>query len=167
MWEKRYLHLGEGLKIGISWRGGSNRKRSVEIGHWRNLFSVPRIKFINLQYGDCTDEIFMIHDQFDRTIYDWEDSDPLKDLDNFAAQIAALDLVISIDNATVHMAGALGTPVWTLLSYSSDWRWMLDREDSPWYPSMRLFRQPAPGDWESAMTNIKFELLNLSTKFDN
>ena len=91
-------------------------------------------------------------------IYDWTDADPLQDLDNFAAQIAALDLVISVDNATVHMAGALGVPVWTLLPYSPNWRWMLDREDTPWYPAMRLFRQPAFGDWETVMKKVSQEL---------
>ena len=74
--------------------------------------------------------------------------------DGFADQIAAMDLVVSIDNSTVHLAGALGVPVWTLLPYSPDWRWMLDRDDSIWYPSMRLFRQPAPGCWQSVFGKV-------------
>ena len=92
------------------------------------------------------------------TIHDWDDVDPLKDLDNFAAQIAALDLIISVDNSTVHMAGALGKPVWILLSYVPDWRWMLNRKDSPWYPTVKLFRQPSLGDWKSVLNQIKDEL---------
>jgi ADP-heptose:LPS heptosyltransferase len=87
--------------------------------------------------------------------------DPITDLDGFAAQIAATDLVISIDNSTVHLAGALGKPVWTLLPYAPDWRWMLDRRDSPWYPSMRLFRQAAPGNWESMFDEVASELREL------
>ena len=77
-------------------------------------------------------------------IHDWEDADPLEDLDNFAAQIASLDLVISVDNSTVHMAGALGKPVWVLLSYVPDWRWMLTRDDSPWYPQVNFFGRLCP-----------------------
>ena len=87
-------------------------------------------------------------------MHDWEDADPLRDLDGFAAQVAALDLVISVDNTTVHFAGALGRPVWTLLPAVPDWRWQLQRDDSPWYPSMRLFRQRRPGDWAHVISTI-------------
>jgi ADP-heptose:LPS heptosyltransferase len=79
------------------------------------------------------------------------DCDPLADLDDFCAKIAALDLVISADNSTVHLAGALGRPVWTLLPFSSDWRWMLERESTPWYPSMRLLRCRSAGEWADLM----------------
>jgi ADP-heptose:LPS heptosyltransferase len=69
-----------------------------------------------------------------------------------------MDLVISVDTMTAHLAGALGLPVWTLLPFEGDWRWMLDRTDSPWYPTMRLFRQPRPGDWESVVRDLQREL---------
>ena len=75
-------------------------------------------------------------------------------MDNFAARVSELDLVISIDNSTVHMAGGLGVPVWTLLPYVPEWRWMLERRDTPWYPQMRLFRQPGPGDWGSVIDEV-------------
>ena len=88
------------------------------------------------------------------TINDWTDADPLKDLDNFTAQISALDLVISIDNSTVHFAGALGTPVWVLLPFSPEWRWFLNRDDSPWYPSVRLFRQKKMDAWDSVFEEV-------------
>ena len=73
----------------------------------------------------------------------------LHDFADTAALIANLDLVITIDTAVAHLAGAMGKPVWLLLHFHADWRWMLDRNDSPWYPTLRLFRQPAPGDWET------------------
>ena len=73
--------------------------------------------------------------------------DPLKNLDDFAAQVSTLDLVISTSNATVHMAGALGKKVWNLLQYMPSWRWMLNRQDTRWYPSMRLFRQNKIRNW--------------------
>jgi ADP-heptose:LPS heptosyltransferase len=75
--------------------------------------------------------------------------DQLVSIDAFAAQIAALDLVITIDNSTAHLAGALGIPTWVLLPFAADWRWFERREDSPWYPTVRLFRQPKRDDWHS------------------
>jgi hypothetical protein len=165
MWRRRYRELGDSLKIGISWRGGSTpsvlRKRSITLEQCERLFSISGIHFINLQYGDCSGELRLVRERFNQIIYDWKDADPLTDLDNFAAQTAALDMVISVDNAAVHMAGALGVSVWTLLSFAPEWRWMLNREDSPWYPTMRLFRQTSPGDWTSVMAKVKNELLKL------
>ena len=93
-------------------------------------------------------------------IHDWEDADPLKDLDAFAAKIAALDLVISVDNPTVHMAGALGVSAWVLLPSVCDWRWMQDFEDTPWYQTVRLFRQKTPGEWGEVFQNILTSLRN-------
>ena len=157
-WQRRYSSLGNGLKIGISWRGGREvyvrNIRSTKLGQWADLFSLEGAHFINLQYGDCSAELKEIKDKCGITIHDWEDADPLKDLDGFAAQIAGLDLVISIDNSAVHMAGALGVPVWTLLPYGCDWRWMREFEDTPWYPSMRLFRQSREGTWPEVFTRI-------------
>jgi len=161
-WRNRFKALGDGLTVGISWRGGATekvrRKRSIEHEGWARLFFLSGVKFINLQYGDCEKELREAKDKLNVIIHDWEDADPLKDLDNFAAKIAALDLIISVDNATVHMAGALGKPVWVLLPFVPDWRWMLDREDSPWYPTVRLFRQTSPGDWEAVIERVTEEL---------
>jgi ADP-heptose:LPS heptosyltransferase len=81
-------------------------------------------------------------------------TDDLKDFADTAALIANLDLVISTDTAVVHLAGALGKPVWTLLSTTCDWRWFTNREDSPWYPTMRLFRQDQPGDWSAPVARM-------------
>jgi glycosyltransferase involved in cell wall biosynthesis len=99
-----------------------------------------------------------VKEQFGITIHDWDDADPLKDLDNFAAQIAALDLVISVDNATVHMAGALGVPTWVLLPFACDWRWMRTYEDTPWYSSVRLIRQGKAGDWDGVFQRAASDL---------
>jgi ADP-heptose:LPS heptosyltransferase len=78
----------------------------------------------------------------------------LGDFDDTAALVAALDLVISVDTAVAHLAGGLGTPVWLLNRSNTCWRWLLDRADSPWYPSMRIFRQAAPGDWTDAVAAV-------------
>jgi hypothetical protein len=163
-WRTRYNQLGAGLKIGISWFGGKKNTdrlaRSIALSRWEPLLRIPGVSFINLQYAPWQEELMKVEADLGIRIYSWRDADPWSDLDDFAAQIAALDLVISIDNSTVHMAGALGVPVWTLLPYVPDWRWMLNREDSPWYPSMRLFRQPSPGAWDEVIAGIKAELGN-------
>jgi ADP-heptose:LPS heptosyltransferase len=85
--------------------------------------------------------------------------DQLADIDTFAAQVAAMDLVITIDNSTAHLAAALGVPTWLLLPYAPDWRWLLQRSDSPWYPGMRLFRQPQRGDWPSVLAQVQAALV--------
>jgi tetratricopeptide (TPR) repeat protein len=162
LWRKRFFQLGSGLKIGISWRGGSKPAeklaKSTVLEQWKNLFSVAGVHFINLQYGDCTNELREAREKTGILIHDWEDADPLTDLDGFAAQITALDLVISVDNATVHMAGALGVPVWVLLPFSCDWRWMRDVDDTPWYKSVRLIRQKIQGDWDEVFKRTASEL---------
>jgi hypothetical protein len=84
--------------------------------------------------------------------------DELKDFANVAAIVANLDLVISIDSAVAHLAGALGKPVWILLNKGCDWRWFLGREDSPWYPTARLFRQSAPGEWLEVVKRVELAL---------
>ena len=154
------------LNVGISWRGGNKpiirKRRSTTLDQWQPLFDVPGVNFIRLQYGDCAAELAQLKDDLGVIVHDWDDVDPLRDLDAFAAQIAALDLVISIDNSTVHLAGALGVPVWTLLPFAPNWRWMLGRDDSPWYPTMRLFRQPEPLEWGPVFEEVAVELRNVA-----
>jgi tetratricopeptide (TPR) repeat protein len=158
IWRERFSELGDGLKIGISWVGGTEpfiiATRSIPLKSFSILFSIPGVHFINLQYGDCSTELQEIRQRQGLQIHSWRDADALKDLDNFAAQISALDLVISVDNSTVHMAGAIGVPIWTLLPYDCDWRWMREFEDTPWYETMRLFRQRSLGDWDSVLERV-------------
>ena len=157
-WKSRYGAAGGGVKVGISWRGGSRpdeiRTRSATLEQWAALFAVPGVHFINLQYGDCREELKKTEEHCGVKILDWEGGDPLKDLDGFAAKVAALDFVVSVDNPTVHMAGALGVPVWVLLPHVCDWRWLQNCEDSPWYESLRLFRQEKPGEWEGLFERV-------------
>jgi len=161
-WRERLGSLGEGLKIGISWRGGRKDmvrgRRSTRLEQWRDLCAIPGTRFINLQYGDCETELLEAREQYGLEIHAWPDVDPLKDLDDFAALVSVLDLVISVDNSTVHMAGASGTPAWVLLPCISDWRWLLDRDDSPWYSSVRLYRQPIVDDWDAVFNRVIADL---------
>ncbi len=159
MWRSRLAALGPGLKIGISWRAGGkpaeSRKRTIPLDQWAGIVAVPGTQFMNLQYGDATAEIAAAKSRFGIEIHDWEEGDPLVDVDSFAAKIAALDLVISVGNATVHVAGAVGTPAWALLPMVPSWRWMIAGEQSPWYGRVRLFRQQAGGDWQPVLARIE------------
>ncbi|MCZ6722073.1 MAG: tetratricopeptide repeat protein [Proteobacteria bacterium] len=150
-WRARYEALGSGLKVGISWRGGKTpterRLRQTSLADWRPLLGVPGVHFVNLQYGDCRAEIDKARERWGIKIADWPDADPLTDLDDFAAQIDALDLVISIANTTVHFPGALGKPIWALVPAAPSWRWQIQRSDSPWYPTMHLIRQKQDEAW--------------------
>ena len=161
---ERYQKLADGkLLVGISWKStGINQRqallKSTILEDWTSVLLQQDCYFINLQYGDVTEELEQFHLQTNLMIYQDEEIDSLRNLDDFAAQTSALDLVISTSNTTVHMAGALGKQVWTLLPYIPDWRWMLDREDTPWYPSMRLFRQNETGDWSGVFSQVRSEL---------
>ena len=124
------------------------RKRTTDLEGWRDLFAVSGVQFVNLQYGDCDDEIAAARRDLGVEIHDFQGADPLVDLDVFAAKIAALDLVISVGNATVHLAGGLGVPTWALLPKVPGWRWMIAGEQSLWYSSVRLIRQSERGNWQ-------------------
>lgn len=158
-WRQRYEALPNELSVGISWRGGgklyTKQVRSIDLNDWAPILKSSRVNCINLQYGDCADELKSVSESLGVPIYDWDDVDPMKDLDGFAAKVAALDLVISIDNSTVHMAGAVGTPVWTLLPFVPDWRWFLGTDATVWYSCMELIRQPRPEDWNSVLQQVE------------
>lgn len=160
----RYAALGDGPKIGISWRSGNRqigRQRSAMLEHWRALFERRGLHFVSVQYGDCAADLEEVRDRFGVHVYFDEAIDPLASLDDFAAQIDALDLVISIDNSTVHVAGALGRPVWTLLPSVPNWRWLSNQDTSPWYPSMRLFRQSRADDWKGVFERVSEALTEM------
>jgi tetratricopeptide (TPR) repeat protein len=168
-WRARLAALGAGLKVGISWRAGTlpknRRHRSTSLRDWSPLLTLPGARFVNLQYGDSSRERAAIDASSLGPIHHFEDVDPLHDLDGYAALVAALDLVISVGNATVHLAGALGTPCWALLPYTWGWRWLIGRHDTPWYPSVRLFRQSTHGDWPGLFETVAGELRGLVDAF--
>ncbi len=151
IWRQRYAELPTDVTIGISWRGGADAetrtRRSAGLSEWTALLELPGVSFVNLQYGDTRDELDSFAQHSGIQIIDYDDSDPLQNLDDFAAQIAALDLVISVDNSTVHMAGALGVPTWVALPTSADWRWGIEGETTHWYPALRLFRRNDDETW--------------------
>jgi Tetratricopeptide repeat len=163
-WQERFAALGPGLKIGISWCAGDKAKerrlRSTRLEQWRPLLETVGCHFINLQHGDRAAEIDELQRASNAMLHYWRDADNRNDIDGLAARIAALDLVISVGNANVHLAGALGVPAWSLLPAHGGWRWLADRSDTSWYASVRLFRQAAASDWAGLFLRVRQELLN-------
>jgi Tfp pilus assembly protein PilF len=153
-WENRLADDSLIVKVGLAWAGSpthkNDRNRSIKLARLAPLGQVPGARFFSLQKGEAAAEAKTPPTGME--LVDW--TEELKDFADTAALIANLDLVIAVDTAVVHLAGAMGKPVWTLSPYVSDWRWLLDRDDSPWYPTMRLFRQPARGDWDSVITRV-------------
>ena len=148
------IPLGTKLKVGIVWGGSpqnpSNDSRSCSLNYFTEMLKIPGMAFYSLQKGPQVKEL----QEFTDKILIQDLSDRLNDFADTAIIISQLDLIISVDTAVVHLAGALGKPVWLLLSFLPDWRWMLEREDSPWYPTMRLFRQKRLGDWTEVFVRV-------------
>ena len=163
-WQQRLNALGAGLKVGVAWRGGTlerfKRAKSSHLSHWADILSLPGVQFVNLQYGDCRDDLEAMEASGIK-IHNFEDLDPVIKPDEQMALIAGLDLVIQTSNASAHMAGMLGVPIWNLLPYVADWRWGLRTETCLWYPSMRLFRQPNLGDWGAVFDRVASALREL------
>jgi hypothetical protein len=161
-WLKRIAQDPAKLKIGLVWAGNlhpiHNRKRTISLSALASLGSVPGVWFYSLQKGPASQEAKSPPGGM--KLIDW--SNELNDFADTAALIAALDMVITIDTSVAHLAGAMGKPTWVLLPFVADWRWFIDREDSPWYPTMRLFRQPSLGDWSGPVARVAEELDRLA-----
>ena len=157
-----------GLKVGLVWAGKSrtaqlhavaiDKRRSMRLREMMPLLAVPGCSFVSLQLGPPARQMrnlqhgMVLHDVSGR-ITDWADTADL---------IAGLDLVIAVDTAVAHLAGALGKPVWMLNRFDSCWRWFTGRDDTPWYPTMRQFRQAKPGDWASVIDRVRIALTELA-----
>jgi len=161
-WRAQLSRSGKPWSIGFSWRGGGKpkeaRRRSTRLDAWTPVLKHANIHWVNLQYGTSAAELATTGQRFGVEFSRFPAADPLIDLDEFAALVAALDFVISIDNTTVHVAGALGVPTWVLLPHVATWYWFANRGDSPWYPSLRLLRQPRRGDWTTVFEHLEHAL---------
>jgi hypothetical protein len=158
----RKLPAGRDLKVGLAWAGRpthvSDSLRSMKLSQFAPLSTVSGVTFVSLQKGAGSEQAIA-----PPVGMNWIDLVPeIDDLADTAALISHLDLVITVDSAVAHLAGALGKPVWILTRFAPDWRWMLKREDSPWYPTARLFRQPAIGDWATVVERIRQALALLA-----
>jgi len=149
---------GRGFKVGIVWAGKrtyeNDCNRSCGLHHFAVLTEIPGIQLYGLQKGEPALQV----EGLPRRILVTNFNKEIKDFTDTAGIVENMDLVIAVDTSVAHLAGAMGKPVWVLLPFVPDWRWMLEREDSPWYPTMRLFRQKKPGDWEEVFRRIGEEL---------
>lgn len=153
-----------GFKVGIVWAGKSMhhgvQKRSCSLEDFALLAKIPDVRLIGLQKGEAVLRAGHSSDGMDVI----QLGEYFQDLADTAGVIENLDLLITVDTSVAHLAGAMGKPVWTLLSFSPDWRWLLNRDDSPWYPTMRLFRQPEPGNWRAVFRSVAENLMRLVQK---
>ncbi|MBC4017229.1 ADP-heptose--LPS heptosyltransferase [Siccirubricoccus deserti] len=151
-----YLHPGRAarrsrdcLAVGLVWQAGAwDDSRSVPIALLRPLSEIPGVTLHILQRGAAAPGFGL--------------ASGADDILQAARMMTTLDLIVSVDSMPAHLAGALGLPVWTLLTHRADWRWMEGREDSPWYPTMRLLRQPGPGDWGAVVARLCRDLRALA-----
>jgi hypothetical protein len=145
---------GRPFTVGVVWRGGGwNPARATTAAALAPLADVPGVRLLAFDPAPTAEDLT-----------DWPGEwAPASTVCDLARAIAATDVLISVDTLAAHLAGALGVPVWTLLNHDPDWRWMLDRDDSPWYPTMRLFRQPAPAAWPAVMGRVRAALWTAAT----
>jgi len=150
---RRIIEPG-GIRVGLAWAGaagyGNDRQRSLTLEQLSPILRTPDMQFFSLQKGDATGQIA----QLPEALRPLDLSAELNTFADTAAAIENLDLVISVDTAVAHLAGALDKPAWTMIPFAPDWRWMNDREDTPWYPTMRLFRQRERGKWGDVIGRI-------------
>ncbi|MGD9825578.1 tetratricopeptide repeat protein [Desulfobacter sp.] len=153
VWQGR-IKKGKALRVGVAWAGNpshkGDRRRSVSLSRFSSLKEIKGVDLYSLQKE--AHELWT--DQDPDTIFIRDFGKEISDFADTAAIINNLDLIISVDTAVVHLAGALGKETWVLLPFSPDWRWLTNRDDSPWYPGMRLFRQPSSGDWDYVFKTV-------------
>jgi tetratricopeptide (TPR) repeat protein len=154
VWANRLSQHAPAVNVGLVWAGGrfhkNDRNRSMTLAALMPLLRVPRVRFVSLQKGDPAAQAKSVPKGID--FVDW--TRELNDFSDTAALIANLDLVITVDTSVAHVAGAMGKPVWVMLPVVADFRWMIDRQDSPWYPTMHLFRQRKIGDWAEVVARL-------------
>jgi tetratricopeptide (TPR) repeat protein len=157
-WRER-LGPARGLRVGLVWAGNpghpNDRNRSIPFPIFRSICSpLAGAEFFNLKIEACREDVTALADAAEIGDY----AAFVHDFTDTAALVGRMDLVISVDTSVAHLAGALGKPVWLLLPFSPDWRWLLERDDSPWYPTMKLFRQTQTGDWGSVLHRMRESL---------
>jgi ADP-heptose:LPS heptosyltransferase len=151
------------LRVGLCWAGnsiyGNDRNRSIPLSRFDALLSVPNVDFVSVQKDVNEADAVVLRERgvlaLGRGFSDFADT---------AAVVAMLDILVSVDTSVAHLAGAMGKAVALLLPFAPDWRWMLNRADSPWYPSLRLFRQSRTGDWHEPFERLHGELIEVSQR---
>jgi hypothetical protein len=163
-WKEELARI-RGFKIGIAWQGnpnyGSDRLRSIPLARFAQLARLDGVQLFSLQKGFGSEQVEQLAKEFTVINLGPDLDETAGTFMDTAAVMKNLDLVVTSDTAIAHLAGALGVPVWVALAYVPDWRWLLQRADSPWYPTMRLFRQSVPGDWNGVFERIAAEVAGL------
>lgn len=158
--EKYQELFGQKLRVGISWQSHTkdlNQLKSTQLEQWQGILQHEDVQFISTQYRPDSNQLERIKNLFGVEIYQ-DDFDPFDDCEKALAQLANLDLLISVSNSGVHMAGQLGIPTWVLIDSTPLWHWFAEGDDSPWYDSIRLYRQELPGRWEEPLQKIANDL---------
>jgi tetratricopeptide (TPR) repeat protein len=162
-WKQRLQFPPDRLRVGLAWAGSAanpnDRNRSIPLRALARLFKMPDVRLYSLQTGPAAGQARDAAGEFESLV----SADGFEDFAGTAAFIANLDMVLTVDTAVAHLAGAMAVPTWVMLPFAPDWRWLLDRQDSPWYPTMRLFRQPRRGDWQNVVESVTSELQQVAS----
>ena len=156
---RHYRELGNGPLVGICWRSGNpiaGEERSAPLGLWDPILQAP-CTFISLQYGPVDDDILSVRERLGVEVLVDRNVNPLESAEDWFAQVAAMDIVISIDNSTIQVSGSQGVPTWTLLSYLPEWRFCNEGTSHDWHQSIRVYRQPKPGDWHTVFNAVSVD----------
>ncbi len=160
-WKARLAALGNKKKVAISWRGGfvgtRRHLRSIELEAWLPILKTPGVEFVSLQYTDCAQELAELREKHGIVLHHWQEA--IDDYDETAALVCALDRVVSVCTALIHLTGALGRPAWILVPAVPEWRYMREGSHMPWYPSVELFRQERYGEWGGVIDRVAGRLL--------
>jgi tetratricopeptide (TPR) repeat protein len=164
-WRDRLSQLGTGPTIGISWSGGVRKTRrplrSIPLERWLPILRVPGARFVSLQYTKgAAAEVAAVNDQNGLRVEHWQEA--IDDFEETAALLCALDQVVSVCTAVIHLGGALGRPVWVMAPYAPEWRYGFSGDKMPWYPSVKIYRQPAFGEWDPVISSVAAELERLA-----
>lgn len=165
---KAYVEKASGRKlVGLAWNSVNPKtgaRKSLPLEQWDSILSEADSLFVSLQYGDVEEAVTKASEATGANIFVDGEIDPITDFDAAAAQVAAMDLVIATSNTAVHLAGALGKTVWVMVPAIPAWRWGLEGDSAPWYPNLRIFRQPEPGDWASVINDVTNALAEWQSK---
>jgi hypothetical protein len=164
-WRERLAAMGPGKKVAISWRGGfvgtRRHLRSIDVEAWLPILRTPGIEFISLQYTEgAAAELEALQGKHGVRVHHWPEV--IEDYDETAALVCALDAVVSVCTALIHLTGALGRPVWILVPAVPEWRYMRQGDRMPWYPSARLLRQPRIGEWDPLIERVAARLADFA-----
>jgi hypothetical protein len=165
-WRRRLKsEFGDGLKVGISWRGGTvrtrGRARSLPIVQWAPILAVPGVTFVSLQYGEVGADLAQFESCHGVKVHHYDEAHI--DYDRTAGLVGALDLIISVCTAVIHLGGALGQEVWILTPFSASWRYTAHEVRMPWYRSVRLFRKTALDDWDPVCVELAVALEKMTS----